>query len=96
MEQKRIADSSVEIINRKSIKISGVERVFNSSDSSALLQTSYGRLLILGQTLQVKKISIETGIMEIDGKINSVKYVSDGFKLGLFKKWFKKQWVSFC
>ena len=67
-------DSIVMLENRKSLKITGVEKVFYSTQSETLLLTSYGKMHILGDNLSVRKVALEQNVVELDGKINTIKY----------------------
>ena len=71
-----IQDSIVMLENRKSLKITGVEKVFYSTQSETLLLTSYGKIYIGGNNLTVKKVALEQNIVELDGNINSIKYTT--------------------
>ena len=76
METKPQIDSLITLDNRKNIKITGVEKVYYSTQTEALLQTSYGKLHILGSNICVKRVALDQNIVELEGKFNSLKYIS--------------------
>jgi len=60
--------------NRKLASITGVNDVLSFDLSEILLETEQGMLLIKGTDLHVKKLSLEKGEVDIDGKIDSFTY----------------------
>ncbi len=76
---------------RKDLIISGVKEVDSFDDKSISVQTSMGDLTIKGQNLNIKKLNLELGDLEIDGKISALIYSeknsnsSEGFFSKLFK-----------
>ena len=60
--------------NRKLANITGVTDVLSFDLSEILLETEQGMLLIKGNDLHVKKLSLEKGEVDIDGKIDSFTY----------------------
>lgn len=77
MDNKQIMPSLVTIENRNSLKLTGVEKLFYSVQNETLVQTSYGKLLITGSNLTVKRIALDQNILELEGRINSLKYVGN-------------------
>ena len=77
MENKQVMPSSVSLENRNTLKITGVEKLFYSMQTETLVQTSYGKLLITGSNLTVKRIAIDQNLLELEGRINSIKYVGN-------------------
>lgn len=60
--------------NRKAASISGVNDVLSFDIAEILLETEQGMLLIKGNDLHVKKLTLEKGEVEIEGKIDSFTY----------------------
>lgn len=60
--------------NRKSASISGVNDVLSFDLAEILLETEQGMLLIKGADLHVKKLTLEKGEVDIEGKIDSFTY----------------------
>ncbi len=76
---------------RKELAVSGVKEVENFDDRSIFVQTTMGNLNIKGQNLNIKKLDLELGDLEVDGKISALIYSeknsdsSEGFFSKLFK-----------
>lgn len=60
--------------NRKSAAISGVSDVLAFDLNEVLLETNQGMLMIKGNDLHVKRLSLEKGEVDIEGKIDSFLY----------------------
>ncbi len=87
METKQ-QDSLIMLDNRKMLKVTGVEKLFYSTQTEALMLTSIGKLLVTGNNICVKKVAIEQNIVELEGRFNSFKYISSDktdVNKGLFK-----------
>lgn len=62
--------------NRKKSMISGVQDVQSFHEQEILLLTEEGKLRIKGEGLHVKRLNLEKGEADIEGKINSLIYLS--------------------
>ena len=69
---------------RKNLSLTGVKEVDGYDDKTVSAITSLGGILIKGESLNIKKLSLETGDLEITGKIFSI--ISD----------FSPIWLSTC
>lgn len=74
--------------SRKQLIISGVTDVGNFDDKSITASTNMGNLTIKGENLNIKKLSLDLGDLEVEGKINSLSYTDKNF--GSSKKFFSK------
>ena len=70
---------SINLIQRKSISISGVKKVENFDKKEFMLNTSMGYLKINGSSLEIVKLDTDKGELAIKGKIDSLNYL-DGNK----------------
>lgn len=87
--QKR---QEVKMLNRKLLEISGVLNVESFDSEEFLLETDLGFLMIKGQNLHIKNLSLEQGIVAIEGYVHSLAYLdgnTSGKSKGLFGKLFK-------
>ena len=77
--------------NRKSLIISGVREVEGFDDKSIEVLTDMGGLSIKGANLNIKKLNLELGDLEVEGKISGLVYSdkSSGGQGGFFSKLFK-------
>ena len=76
MEQPTYTSTShkLTITNRKSALVTGVADVLAFDLNEILLETTQGMLMIKGNDLHVKRLSLEKGEVDIDGKIDSFLY----------------------
>ena len=83
--------SSISLENRKNLIISGVIEVENFDDKLISTITGLGKLDIKGENLNIKKLNLELGDLEIDGKISALIYKNSGseYNKGFFSKLFK-------
>ncbi len=63
--------------NRKSLSLSGISEVDSFDDKSITAYTDLGKLSISGEKLNIKKLNLAEGELEVEGKISSLVY-SDG------------------
>ncbi|MBD2872658.1 sporulation protein YabP [Paenibacillus arenilitoris] len=72
--QKR---QEVKLINRKQLDLTGVLKVESFDSEEFLLETELGFLTVAGQNLHMKHLSLEQGLVMIEGFVHSLAY-SDG------------------
>ncbi|CAH1224244.1 Spore protein YabP [Paenibacillus plantiphilus] len=87
--QKR---QEVKMLNRKLLEITGVMNVESFDNEEFLLETELGFLTIRGHNLHMKHLSLEQGLVAIEGLVHSLAYLdgnatskSKGFLGKLFK-----------
>ncbi|EGL19672.1 sporulation protein YabP [Paenibacillus chitinolyticus] len=92
MEAGKTKRQEVKMLNRKLLEISGVKNVESFDSEEFLLETDCGFLLIKGQNLHIKNLSLEQGLVAIEGYVNALSYVdanspekNKGFLGKLFK-----------
>jgi len=88
-EEKEFKESEIVLKNRKSLAISGVEKVYEANEAKVQLRVAGSNLLILGEKLSVDKLSVQDGTIEISGVVCDLKFNSNGGKNGFLKKIFK-------
>lgn len=59
---------------RKKLTVTGVLKVLNCDEYSALMETPVGRLQIVGKGLSVRELSLETGEVQVNGEIAELAY----------------------
>ena len=59
---------------RKSLTMTGVTEVVSFDDSAVVLRTCLGTLLVQGQELQLKTLSLEGGQVAVEGSISALTY----------------------
>lgn len=83
--------NNVTLENRKLLIVSGVKEVDNFDDRSIDTSTELGKLSIQGENLNIKKLNLELGDLEVEGKISGLNYSDekDSYSKGFFSKLFK-------
>ena len=64
--------------NRKNLVVSGVREVGGFDDKAVELLTDTARLSIRGENLNIKKLNLELGDLEVEGKISALTYTAKG------------------
>jgi sporulation protein YabP len=88
----KVKRQEIKVLNRKLLEISGVTKVDSFNSVQFLLETESGNLKIKGQNLHIKNLSLEQGLVAIEGTIDELAYMdtnahggSKGFLGKLFK-----------
>lgn len=90
MSEHNMIKQNIIIEDRRLLSLSGVEQVDSFNDNTIVLSTVKGRLSIKGEELNVSKLNLDDGKVEIDGLINSLTYLSkEGEPKNLIGKIFK-------
>ena len=90
MSDNSLHKQNIIIEDRRLISLSGVDQVDSFNDNTIVLSTVKGRLSIKGEELNVSKLNLDEGKVEIDGLINSLTYLSkEGEPKNLIGKIFK-------
>ena len=59
---------------RKQLTMTGVMEAVSFEDTSVILRTALGTLVVQGRDLKLKELSLEGGRMEVDGEISALIY----------------------
>lgn len=62
------------LTERKSMTMTGVTEVIRFDECSVLLRTALGTLLVQGQDLQLKQLTLDGGNVAVDGQISALSY----------------------
>jgi len=60
--------------DRARLSVSGVEDIENYDDNQISVVTVKGRLIIRGADLHVRRLSLETGELDVDGAMTDLSY----------------------
>ncbi|MEE1351509.1 MAG: YabP/YqfC family sporulation protein [Clostridia bacterium] len=82
-------EHSITLSNRAEMTLSGVCEVMSFSDTSVMLKTCCGDLLIRGNSLNIGRLNTETGELYISGTITFMRYDKSKKKGGVFEGLFK-------
>lgn len=87
--KKETKEQLVVISNRQNLSVSGVIKIISLKPDLIQLDTNYGGLMIGGEKLELIKLDNTTTRAEINGHINSLKYLEEKAKEPFFRKMFK-------
>ena len=73
-EVRNAKNHKVTLNNRETGVITGVNAVISFDPGEILLETEQGVLMIKGSDLNVTKLTLEKGEVEIDGRVDSFTY----------------------
>ena len=80
---------SVTLENRENLKLTGVSDVPGFDEQTVSLQTAFGNLIVKGENLHISKLSLDTGDVTVDGKINSLQYIGSERSKSVISKIFR-------
>lgn len=64
----------LQLNKRESLTMTGVAEVVSFDENTVVLQTSLGLLVIQGQQLQLKNLTLEGGQVAVEGSIRALSY----------------------
>jgi len=71
-------DHQVIITNREHVTIKGVIHVDSFDDQEVMMETDLGILVIRGEELNIKQLSLDEGVFSVEGYIHAVQYHAGG------------------
>ena len=74
--------------NREKLTLSGVEDVSGFDESLVLLRTTQGQLSIRGKGLHIGRIDLDSGSLELSGRVQELCYEEIKPKAGLWSRLF--------
>lgn len=74
MEEKLKGNHNFLMQNRSSVMMTGIKEVESFNDSEVFLLTELGELCVKGKNLNISKVSVETGDLEMQGTVCAVYY----------------------
>jgi len=78
---------------RKAVELTGVKEVVSFDAKEVVLNTTMGVLVVRGNELFVKRLTVEKGEVDLEGQIDSLVYADKPGKAGdgdsLFKRLFR-------
>ena len=63
---------------RERLTVSGVEDVERFDESTIVMSTTAGTLVVSGENLHIGKLSLDGGELHVDGQIDSLAYEEQG------------------
>ena len=86
MEKYAESHGNITLVARNSLTTDAVIDVLSFDEGLVSLSTSLGLLVVEGEEMHVKKMDMEAGRVELEGKISAVYYTDESstHKKGLF------------
>ena len=79
MEQKQeIGAHKLSLLGRKTLSLTGVKEVISFDAKEVILDTVQGMLLLRGDEMNVTRLLVEKGEVDIEGRILSLNYSEKG------------------
>ena len=85
---KIFTSSEIRLSNRELLNITGVEKVYESNNNKLQVRVAGVNMLVTGENLNIVKLDVDSGVVEVSGLVNEIKYIGDG-KSNFFKRLFK-------
>lgn len=79
---------SLQLQDRRKLTLNGVSEVVSFEDNAVVLQTDLGTLIVQGQQLQLKNLSLEGGQVWVEGTISALVYEEPRQKGGWWQRLF--------
>lgn len=76
------APHHVVIEERKSLTVSGVEDVERFDETTIVLSTSKGAMVVSGENLHIEKLSLDGGDLRVEGRVHALLYESEAGRRG--------------
>ena len=71
---------SINLLERKTLVITGVKKIDNFDNNHFLLDTTMGYMVVKGEGLGLIKLDTLSGNVTIKGNISSIEYIADNKK----------------
>ena len=85
---KTFTSSEIRLSNRELLNITGVEKVYESNNNKLQVRVAGVNMLVMGENLNIVKLDVDSGVVEVSGLVNEIKYIGDS-KSNFFKRLFK-------
>lgn len=79
----------LELLDRKTLKVTGVQEVISFQETQVQLITLEGGLTILGQDLHIIEFNLDQGFLSMVGTVSCMDYQVTGRKQNLWKRLFR-------
>lgn len=74
------------LLRREQLLVGGVTEVVSFEDTTVVLQTCMGTLVIQGQGLQLRSLALEGGQVEVRGTVHAMTYEESRREDGWFRR----------
>lgn len=80
------ASHRITLDRRESLRVDGVTEVVSFDDTAVVLKTTQGTLLVAGQDLKLRTLTLEGGQVAVDGTVNLLQYEDLRPRGGFFRR----------
>ena len=88
-QEKVFENSELKLANRQNLTLTGVEKVYETNTNKLQVRIAGTNLLVNGENLSVTRLDVSSGIVEVQGLINEMKFFSNTNKGNFLKRIFK-------
>ena len=74
MAEERLMPHKITLTERKSMTMTGVSEVVSFDENAVIVHTDLGTLMVQGQQLQLKTLSVDGGQIAVEGNVSSLSY----------------------
>lgn len=82
-------EHAVTLVDRNRLSLTGVEDVDCFNEQLVVLRTALGTLTVAGAGLNVSRLSLEEGRVEVDGEVDALEYTGSKKKPGGLRRLFR-------
>lgn len=82
--EERQMPHQITLDGRSSLIVTGVEEVESFDESTIVMVTTKGTLVVRGDQLHIEKLSLDGGDLRVEGAVDSLAYEDDGREKGGF------------
>lgn len=64
----------ITLVGREKLEITGVEEVESFDESTIIMSTTLGALIVRGEGLHIETLSLDGGALKVEGMVESLTY----------------------
>ena len=72
--EEQVLPHKLSLDQRKSLTMTGVNEVVSFDENTVVLKTGLGMLVVQGQQLQLKTLTLDGGNVAVEGRISALHY----------------------
>ena len=75
---RSVSDHRLTLEDREQLTVTGVEEVESFDETSIVMVTGRGTLVVRGSGLHIEQLSLDGGQLRVEGSVESLTYEDDG------------------
>lgn len=87
-EERMALPHKLTLNERKKLTVTGVTEVVSFEENAVILKTALGTLMIQGNQLQLKTLSLEGGQVDVEGSVSALIYEEPRSAGGVLRRLF--------